>query len=314
MEEAMKAIYGPAANLEDYERKAQAMAYDSERAMFEAYSRNKYESTGVIQWMLNNAWPSLIWHLYDYYLQPAGGYFGAKKACEPLHVMYAYDDRSVEVINSRYEKVTGLKVFAEVYDTDLQRTFSDEQPVNVIADGVSQALTLPERAFAGDSPMHFVRLRLEDADGREVSNNFYWVSAKKTVYDWSKTTYRYTPMLSYEDFRALQNLPSAVRIEAVATIEKGEEGPAVRVRISNHGEKLAFQIHLGIAHGGEDAEILPVLWQDNYFELLPGESREVKAQFLSVDALNGNTELRIDGWNIAGQKIPVQPAVDGGKR
>ena len=62
------------------------MAYDSERAMFEAYSRNKYESTGIIQWMLNNAWPSLIWHLYDYYLQPAGGYFGAKKACEPLHV------------------------------------------------------------------------------------------------------------------------------------------------------------------------------------------------------------------------------------
>ena len=32
--------------------------YEGVRAMYEAYSRNKYTSTGVIQWMLNNAWPS----------------------------------------------------------------------------------------------------------------------------------------------------------------------------------------------------------------------------------------------------------------
>ena len=100
----MKAIYGPPRDFDDYNRKAQAMAYDSERAMFEAYSRNKYQSsTGVIQWMLNNAWPSLIWHLWDYYLQPGGGYYGVKKACESDHVMYSYDDRSVDVINSTYQ-------------------------------------------------------------------------------------------------------------------------------------------------------------------------------------------------------------------
>ena len=65
------------------------MTYDGQRAMFEAYGRNKYNSTGVIQWMLDNAWPSLIWHLYDYYLVPAGGYFGTKKACERLHARIA---------------------------------------------------------------------------------------------------------------------------------------------------------------------------------------------------------------------------------
>src|SRR6267378_1573353 len=52
--------YGTATSLDDYERKAQAMTYDGQRAMFEAYGRNKYTATGVIQWMLNNAWPSLI--------------------------------------------------------------------------------------------------------------------------------------------------------------------------------------------------------------------------------------------------------------
>src|SRR5262249_763249 len=72
---AVNEQYGPPKDLDDYNRKSQAMVYDSERAMFEAYSRNRYTSTGVVQWMLNNAWPSLIWHLYDYYLEPAGGYF-----------------------------------------------------------------------------------------------------------------------------------------------------------------------------------------------------------------------------------------------
>ena len=61
--------------LEDFLRKAQAMIYDSERAMFEAYDKDKYASTGVIHWMLNNPWPSIYWHLYDDYLYPAAGYF-----------------------------------------------------------------------------------------------------------------------------------------------------------------------------------------------------------------------------------------------
>jgi exo-1,4-beta-D-glucosaminidase len=110
--------YGAATSLDDYERKAQAMTYDGERAMFEAYGRNKYTATGVIQWMLNNAWPSLIWHLYDYYLVPAGGYFGTKKAMEPVHVQYSYDDGSVVVVNSTYEALAGMKVSAKIFNID----------------------------------------------------------------------------------------------------------------------------------------------------------------------------------------------------
>ncbi len=83
------------------------MAYDGERAMFEAYRRNQYTSTGVIQWMLNNAWPSTIWHLYDYFLQPAGGYFGTRKANEPVHIQFSYDDRSVVLVNSSTLPMTG---------------------------------------------------------------------------------------------------------------------------------------------------------------------------------------------------------------
>ncbi len=100
------------------------MIYDTERAMFEAYGRNKYTATGIIHWTLNNAWPSIYWHLYDYDLYPAAGYFATKKACEPAHVQYSYDDRSVFVVNSRRQPLTGVTVAARVYDFALQERFS----------------------------------------------------------------------------------------------------------------------------------------------------------------------------------------------
>ena len=84
--------------------------------MFEAYGRNKSKSTGVIKWMLNNAWPSTAWHLYDYYLEAGSGYYGTKKSLEPLHVQYSYDDHSVVVVNSTLNKSKKLTVNAAVFD------------------------------------------------------------------------------------------------------------------------------------------------------------------------------------------------------
>jgi len=30
--------------------------------------------------MINNPWPSMNWHLFDYYLEPTAAYFAVKKA------------------------------------------------------------------------------------------------------------------------------------------------------------------------------------------------------------------------------------------
>ncbi len=116
----------------------------------------------------------------------------------------------------------------------------------------------------------------------------------------------------------MQSLASAEAIDASAEIERSDEGPTVYVKLANRGKQLAFQLHLGVTHKDREAEILPVLWRDNYIELMPGESREITAQFLSADALNEGAQLRLTGWNIATQTIALtQPPVKedaGGKR
>jgi hypothetical protein len=81
--------------------------------------------------------------------------------------------------------------------------------------------------------------------------------------------------------------------------------PKVTVHIGNPSTALAFQIHLGIRRHGEDSEIVPVLWSDNYFELLPGESRDLTASYDLPSTSEGTLELVVNGWNIDELTIPI---------
>jgi exo-1,4-beta-D-glucosaminidase len=289
--EALNARYGTAASLEDYSKKAQVMAYEGHRAMFEAFGRNKYTATGVIQWMLNNAWPGLIWHLYDWYLRPGGSYFGAKKANEPLHVQYSYDDRSVVVVNSFYRTFAGLRVTAKVYNLDMQEKFSKTAVVDAGEDSSTRALELPE--IGGLSSTYFVNLMLEDGSGKMVSRNFYWLSTKPDVLDWDKSTWYHTPTKSFADYSALNALPA---VDLQVTAKAAQD--AATVTVSNPGKTLAFAVHLKVKKAADGEEILPVLWDDNYFALLPGEARQVTASYRSRDAGRGTPVVEVDGWNV----------------
>jgi exo-1,4-beta-D-glucosaminidase len=304
--EAMNATYGPPSGLEDYLRKAQAIAYDGERAMFEAYGRNKYTSTGVIQWTLNNAWPSTYWHLYDYYMYPAGGYFGTRKACEPLHVQYSYDDRGVVVINTSQHSAAGLTVSAQAFDFNLEKLFSREVKADAGPDSSTTVLTLPDLPSQSQSAVYFLKLALADSAGKEVSSNFYWLPARLAVIDWGNTPdSAFTPVKDFEDLTALNKLPT-IKLQASAMREKTAANDQVRVRLHNPTKSLAFQVHLGIRTFGSREEILPVLWEDNYVALMPGESTTLTARFLSKDALKKPSVLVVEGWNIEASTIAIK--------
>jgi len=288
--------YGEATSLADYERKAQAMTYDGERAMFEAYGRNKYAATGVIQWMLNNAWPSLIWHLYDYYLVPAGGYFGTKKACEPLHVQYSYDDNSVYVINGTYETLKGVKVSAKIYNIDAKEKASRGATLDLAEDSSTKAFNLPTPDDL--SVTYFLKLQLNDATGKLVSDNFYWLSTKPDVLDWAgRSDTVYTPQKDFGDLTGLNGLPKA---KVAITKTTGVSGTEhwMSVSVVNHGDSVAFMIHPRLTRGKGGEDVVPVFWSDNYFSLLPGEKKSVTVRFDSSSLAGSAPELVVDGWNL----------------
>ena len=293
--DALNARYGTATNLEDYTLKSQVQAYEGIRAMYEAYSRNKYTSGGVIQWMLNNAWPSMIWHLYDFYLRPGGGYFGAKSALQSLDPVYGYDDNSVYVVNSRYERATGLHVSTKVLNLDMTEKFSNESTVDVPEDGVVKVVSLPE--VSGLSPTYFVALRISDANGKMLGSNFYWLSSKPETIDWAKSNWYTTPTASYADFTALSQLPK-VKLTVGDRTERQGENEITHVILENPTKNLAFFVRLKVDKGKGGVEILPVLWQDNYVSLLPGEKREITATYRATELGASKPYVEISGWNV----------------
>jgi exo-1,4-beta-D-glucosaminidase len=293
--EALDARYGPATSAQDFALKSQLMTYEGVRAMYEAYSRNKYTSTGIIQWMLNNAWPSLNWHLYDFYLRPGGGYFGAKKALQALHPLYGYDDHSIWVVSSQYEDAKGLKLTAKVYNLDMTEKFSREATVDAPADSTQKIFTLPE--IDGLSSTYFVVLRLADADGKVVGSDFYWLSTKPETLDWAKSTWYMTPTAQYADYTALSQLPK-VKLKVSSRSETSGENALTHVTVENPSKSLAFFVRLKVDRGAGGEEILPVLWQDNYFSLLPGETREITATYAASAIRGSKPAVEVSGWNI----------------
>jgi len=296
---AMNAMYSKPADLEDYQRKAQAMAYDGERAMFEAYRANKYSSTGVIQWMLNNAWPSTIWHLYDYYLQPAGGFYGARKANEPVHIQFSYDDRTVVVVNAGNAALAGLKANAELYDFELRKQFSREVTVDASEDSSQKLFAIP--AGSNETGVSFLKLQLEGRNGHVLSSNFYWLPARYSTFNWAATTFEYTPSPSYEDVTQLDGLP---RVKLTTKVLPGSGKATATVRVTNPGKTLAFMVTLRAVNRMDGQEILPVFWDENYFALLPGESRTVTLHYMPGQLSKvRRMGIEVGGWNVEPQSI-----------
>jgi exo-1,4-beta-D-glucosaminidase len=312
---ALEARYGKPAGLDDYVWKSQAMAYEGERAMFEAYRRNPYSATGVIQWMLNNAWPSLIWHLYDYFLRAGGGYFGAQKANEPLHAQYSYDDQSVVVVNSGPREIRGLKLNALVFNLDLTEKFSQQSIVNVPPGGAAPAFHLP--AIDGLSATYFLKLNLRNDQGKLVSSNFYWLSTKPDTLDWEKGNSFYTPQTSFADFTAMADLPkAALDVKSSLRIApKAVEGVSGRAQaiahltVSNPSKNLALFVRARLLRGKRGDEVLPVFWSDGYFELFPGESKEIHGSFYLKDLGDAALAISVDAWNASAAAQTIRPAI-----
>ena len=293
--DALANRYGKSDSAEDFATKSQLQTYEGVRAMYEAYSRNKYQSTGVIQWMLNNAWPSMIWHLYDYYLRPAGGYFGAKRALEALHPVYGYDDHSIWLVSSQYENASNLKLTTKIYNLDMTEKFSQENKLGAPSDSTAKIFTLPD--VADLSPTYFLVLRLENAGGTLVGSNFYWLSTKPETLDWAKSTWWMTPTDSFADYTALAQLPK-VKLKVTQHTELKGEDSITRVAIENPSNNLAFFVRLKLDKGVKGEEILPVVWEDNYISLLPGEKREVSATYRASELGSAKPAIEISGWNV----------------
>lgn len=297
---AMERGYGKAEDFDDFCSKLYAMNYNSARGMFEAYARHKYDALGITTWKYDAAWPAaLTWQYVDWYKRATAAYYGAKKACSPLHALYAPDDGGMYVVNSYYEPRNDLTLDHAVYAMDGTKHAEGTVTVSVEADGRTRAASFEAPEAAGDP--YFLRLELRDEKGVPLSNNVYWLSRTPDVPGKSGETREdifYTEPKSAADFTALNALP-----EANVTAVPSGEGDTLAFELKNDSPNVAFQLELALVDPETGLETAPVYWSDNFLTLFPGETRVISA---SYDAPQEKAlQLRTQGYNIPKSLLPM---------
>lgn len=285
-DKAIRDRYGEPESVADYVLKGQMVQANGYRAMFEAANHRLWDITsGWMLWKLNSCWPTTIWQIYDWYLNTNAAYYYTKKACEPIHVQLN-DDHSVYVINTLKEPINGLKVVTEVYAINMDLAWSNKQTIQMGSDSYKEVLENILEPSPRQGVPYFVRLKLIDKDGKMLSENFYWLSASN-------------------DYTKLQGL-LPVELNVETELDKRGKENVVNLRLKNPSDNLAFFVKLNIIKGSQGEEVLPTFWSDNYFSILPGESKTIEARFYADD-LNGKVpHLILEGWNIEPKEINIK--------
>jgi len=284
--------YWKDANAEELAFNVQLSNYEAIRAMYEAFVVNREtKATGVIQWMLNSAWPELYWQLYDWYLNPNGAFYGTKTACQPVNMIYNYGNKGVYLTN---ETPTNQKLKASIHVFDINSKMVFDKLLDVDAKAFSVKPLLVNELKKSFGEVYFVSLKLHNASNQEVANNFYWLSGKDDVMAFDKSTWFYTPQAEFASFAQLKSLKK-VQVDANCKFINNGNKSTVNVTLRNTSQQLAFFMEMRIIDAKTKLTILPVFWSDNYVSLLPGETKVFRAEF---DKGTSEPEFVIKGFNL----------------
>jgi archaellum component FlaF (FlaF/FlaG flagellin family) len=280
--DTMDAQLGKATSLEDFERKAQLMNVADYKAIFEGMSAHLWtKNSGRMLWMTHPAWPSNHWQIYSYDYDTPGAYYGTKTALEPVHAQMNLPDYALEVVNTTLQPRSGMRLATKVVTADNRVLFENQQAVNAPANATTTLPALRLQPLLDTEKLVFVSLTLTDRDGRELSRNFYWQGADDAAY------------------RKLNTLaPQAIDVQATA-------GPksSIGVTVTNRGAQPVLGIKMTVLDSRGE-RVLPAYYDDNYLNLLPGETRTVQIQ--CDDAPTAAAAVSVRGWNVINAVVKLR--------
>lgn len=285
--------YGPSSSIEEFATKGQAVGAMNSKSIWEVWNYNKFGygdryASGLLFWYHNCPVSQVCARMWDYSLEPTASLYHTQNALEPLHAQFDYLKNTVSVYNDYYQSFKDYKVTAEVYDLNSKKVWGKSQKIDIPEDGVVNDI------FTIDFPqnitqVHFIKLRLFDTKGKEVANTFYWRSNDK--YEGRKTLTGPTSS-GFEDLSKLKQVQLKTRYQ---TYQEGDRH-FIKAEIKNPSSTVAFFTQLQLL-GQDKKPVRPSFYTDNFFSLLPGESKTVIIETAASDMPSEPTFV-VKGWNI----------------
>ncbi len=276
--------YGQPQTMVNFSNKMQLMNYVGYQGIFEAAGHKLNETGGVMLWKLNAAFPSVVWQIYDWYLEPNAGYYALQNSVEPVHIQFNQDDSTAAVINRMHHATGILTAKADIYNIDSKLIYSYKIGRIALTDAGTQEVIHLKDALADAKGISFVVLNLMDSMGKTVSHNVYWLS----------------PGNNFNDFNTMASTNVQAR---VVKTEKVLSEDKWTLQFTNNTDKLAFFIRPQLMKNGE--EVMPSYWTGNYFTLAPHESTTVTVSAPTAKLGKEQPTVLLEGWNIDKQIIAL---------
>lgn len=285
--------YGKSSSIEEFATKGQFVGAMNSKSIWEVWNYNKFGygdryASGLLFWYHNCPVSQVCARMWDYSLEPTASLYHTQNALEPLHAQFDYLKNTVSVYNDYYEAFKNYKVTAEVYDLNSKKVWNKSQTIDIPEDGVVNDV------FKIDFPqnitqVHFIKLRLYNEKGKEVGNTFYWRSNDK--YEGSKTLTGPTSS-GFEDLSKLKE----VQLKTKHKLSKNEDWQVMEMEVRNPSSTVAFFVQLQyLDENGKP--VRPSFYTDNFFSLLPGESKKVTIE-TAIKNLPANGKFVVKGWNV----------------
>jgi beta-mannosidase len=126
--------------------------YEWVRLLVESHRRNQWYSSGIIFWMYNDIWAASGWALIDHYGYPKAGYYGMKKAANPILVSIEETQHGwdVYVVNDTADTISGsLKMFLEPFNANHPRVDLSTVPFDVSTNCSAKVFALAKSKVNG---------------------------------------------------------------------------------------------------------------------------------------------------------------------
>jgi Exo-beta-D-glucosaminidase Ig-fold domain/Glycosyl hydrolases family 2/Glycosyl hydrolases family 2, sugar binding domain/Glycosyl hydrolases family 2, TIM barrel domain len=279
--------YGKPTTMVNFSDKMQLMNYVGYQGIFEAAGHKLNESGGVMLWKLNAALPSVVWQIYDWYLEPNAGYYAMQNACEAVHIQFNQDDSTAAVINRTHHATGSLTAEVAIYtiDSKLIKSFHLEH-IGLATTGTQEVIQLKEILKATQG-LSFVVMKLKNTFGKTISHNIYWLSPTN-------------------DFNALNTMKNTQVQVKVLKAEKGISENKWTLQFTNTTGQLAFFVRPQLIKNAE--EVMPSYWTGNYFTLAPYEQITVSVSAPVAKLGNSLPTVLVEGWNVDKQIVSL-PAI-----
>jgi len=283
--------YGEPASIEDLCLKSQLFNLETMKAMFEGWlDRSDTTASGMLIWMSHPAYPVFVWQTYDYYYDTTGAYWGAKTACEPVHIFWNSDTNQIRVSNTSGKAAENLKADFWIYNMDGSQKSHQETKVSVKPDEVATCFNPP--AADGLSPTHFFKLRLTDPSGKIVSENFYWKGIDT---------------LNYYGLSDMKPVELTVSTPVAQVLPDGMTRLTTEITNPAGSGTVAFAIRPKPVRPSTGEQVLPVFMSDGYFSLTPGETKSVTIDYSPASSGGETPKVEVECWNNFQHPKPKEP-------